>query len=75
MKEKKLSAALIVRDIFKNSRLIINLAINDFKTRYASSNLGAIWNFVQPIVTVSIYVFVFQYGFKSVTVQTVPYVL
>lgn len=62
-------------DIVKNFKLIFNLAVNDFKTRYASSNLGAIWNFVQPIVTVAIYVFVFQYGFKAVPVSNVPYVL
>lgn len=65
----------VTADIIKNYKLIFNLSKNDFKTRYASSNLGAIWNFVQPIVTVMIYVFVFQYGFKAVPVSNVPYVL
>ena len=65
----------VTADIIRNVKLIFNLAKNDFKTRYASSNLGAIWNFVQPIVTVMIYVFVFQYGFKAVPVSNVPYVL
>ena len=72
---KKMGALQVTADIIKNYKLIMNLAINDFKNRYASSNLGAIWNFVQPIVTVMIYVFVFQYGFKAVPVSDVPYVL
>ena len=72
---KKSSALQVAADIVRNLKLILNLAKNDFKTRYASSNLGAIWNFVQPIVTVMIYVFVFQYGFKAVPVSNVPYVL
>ena len=75
MKNKGFAPLEITKDIMKNLRMIFGLATNDFKARYASSNLGAIWNFVQPIVTVSIYVFVFQYGFKAVPVQNVPYVL
>lgn len=72
---KKWSALQVAVDIIKNIKLILELAVNDFKTRYASSDLGAIWNFIQPIVTVMIYVFVFQYGFKAVPVSNVPYVL
>lgn len=64
-----------IKDILANRRLIIELSKSDFKMRYAGSNLGAIWAFVQPVVTVMIYVFVFQYGFKSVPVENVPYVL
>ncbi|MDY5577683.1 MAG: ABC transporter permease [Lachnospiraceae bacterium] len=62
-------------DIIRNKRLIFDLAKNDFKMRYAGANLGIVWAFVQPIVTVMIYVFVFQVGFKSVPVENVPYVL
>ncbi len=64
-----------IRDIVSNRRLIFELSKSDFKMRYAGSNLGVIWAFVQPVVTVIIYVFVFQVGFKSVPVQNVPYVL
>lgn len=64
-----------IRDIIANRRLIFELSKSDFKMRYAGSNLGTIWAFVQPIVTVMIYVFVFQVGFKSVPVENVPYVL
>ena len=64
-----------LRDIISNRRLIFELSKSDFKMRYAGSNLGVVWAFVQPIVTVIIYVFVFQVGFKSVPVENVPYVL
>lgn len=61
--------------ILRNMRLIIELAISDFKTRYASSYLGTIWAFIQPIVTIAVYVVVFGYGFKSAPIKDFPFVL
>lgn len=55
----------LIKEIFNNRRLLIKLAINDFKTKYAGSYFGIFWAFVQPIVTVAIYVFVFQVGFRA----------
>lgn len=66
---------LWVVDVLKNINLIINLACNDFKMKYVSSYLGVFWAFVQPIVTVTIYIFVFGYGFKSTPVSDVPFAL
>lgn len=63
-----------IYNIFEKRGLIAELAVTDFKTRYASSYLGAIWAFVQPIVTVAIYVLVFGYGFKSTPVDNYPFV-
>ncbi len=61
----------------KNSRqMILKLAVNDFKQRFASSYLGVVWAFVQPVVTVMVYVFVFQFGLKSTTsTPGLPFVL
>ena len=53
----------------------MNLAKNDFKTKYAGSYLGIIWAFIQPIVTVLVYWFVFEVGFRSGAVMEVPWVL
>lgn len=64
-----------VIDIVKNTPLIFELAICDFKTRYASSYLGMAWAFVQPVVNVLIYVIIFGYGFKSTPVKDFPFVL
>lgn len=47
-------------EVFRNRRLVMNLAKNDFKTKYAGSYLGIIWAFVQPVVTIAVYSFVFQ---------------
>ena len=38
-------------ELLQNRKLIMNLAKNDFKTKYAGSYLGIVWAFVQPIVT------------------------
>lgn len=58
-----------------NRDLLWDLAKNDFKTRFAGSYLGIVWAFVQPIVTILVYWFVFQVGFKNGSVDGVPYAL
>lgn len=63
------------RDTLKSRKLLLQLAKNDFKTKYAGSYLGIIWAFVQPIITVLVYWFVFQVGLKSPGVTDVPFVL
>lgn len=50
--------------IRNNISLLWDLAVNDFKTKYAGSYLGAIWAFVQPIITITVYWLVFQYGLR-----------
>ena len=60
--------------------MVINLSKNDFKTRFAGSFLGIFWAFVQPIVTVILYWFVFEKGLRANGVDmksgiSVPYVL
>lgn len=70
----------VPREIIENRRLIFNLAKNDFKTQYAGSYLGIFWAFVQPIVTVLVYWFVFEKGLHAGAMNTragitVPFVL
>lgn len=65
----------IAREICRNRELIWSLSKNDFKTKYAGSYLGIIWAFIQPIVTVLVYWFVFQVGFRSGSVGDFPFVL
>ena len=67
-------------EIIKNRKLIFNLAKNDFKTKYAGSYLGVAWAFVQPVITVLIYWFVFDKALHAAEINTkagieVPYVL
>lgn len=62
-------------ELWQNRALILNLAKNDFKTKYAGSYLGIFWAFVQPIVTILVYWFVFSVGLKSGAVANYPFVL
>jgi lipopolysaccharide transport system permease protein/teichoic acid transport system permease protein len=64
-----------LRDIIRNRRLLIDLIKNDFKSRYLQNYLGVLWAFIQPTITILIFWFVFQVGFKSAPVQDTPFVL
>ena len=65
----------LIKDIIANRRLIASLSKNDFKTKYAGSSFGMIWAFVQPIVTILVYWFVFQVGLRQSSDGDYPYVL
>ena len=66
----------LVKELLKDRRLIFNLSLNDFKVKYAGSYLGITWAFVQPVVNILVYWFVFQYGLRSASPEEgVPYVL
>lgn len=73
---KSRSVFALVEELNNNKRLIWNLSKNDFKTKYAGSYLGITWAFIQPIVTILVYWFVFEYGLKvgSIT-KNVPFLL
>ena len=64
-----------LRDILKNKKLLVDLAKNDFKSRYMGNYLGIFWAFVQPTVMIAIFWFVFQVGFKSMPVDNFPFIL
>ena len=64
-----------LRDIFKSKRLLVDLAKNDFKSRYMGNYLGILWAFVQPTAMIAIFWFVFQVGFKSMPVDNFPFIL
>lgn len=66
----------LFRELYANKNLIWNLAKNDFKTKYAGSYLGIIWAFIQPIVTILLYWFVFQFGLRAGNpLKDVPFIL
>ncbi len=62
------------RSLRGDATLTLRLARNDFKTRYAGSYLGIIWAFVQPIVTIFVYWFVFS-TLRAHAQRGVPFVL
>lgn len=66
---------LLPKEVLQNRHLIMKLAKNDFKTKYAGSYLGIVWAFIQPVVTILVYWFVFSVGFRQGTELGVPFVL
>lgn len=66
----------MLKEMIKKRRLIWDLAKADFRKRFVGSYFGLIWMFVQPMVTVLIYFFIFEVGFRNTPpVPGVPYVL
>ncbi len=64
-----------LKDIYKNRALLWQLTKNEFKQRYLGNFLGAAWAFIQPTITILIFWFVFQVGFKSKPVGDYPFIL
>ena len=79
-KSRKPALFQILGELSGSRKLIGSLAKNDFKTKFAGSYLGRVWAFVQPVVTVFVYWFVFEKALNAGTQSTkqgipVPYVL
>lgn len=64
-----------LRDIYRSKRLLIDLAKNDFRSRYMGNYLGVLWAFIQPTVMIGIFWFVFEVGFKSMPIDNFPFIL
>lgn len=59
----------------KKAILLFELAKNDIKSKYANSFLGIIWAFIIPLITIFVFWYVFQMGFKNLPVGDAPYIL
>lgn len=64
-----------ILDIWHNKFLLWELTKKDFKQRYLGSYLGILWAFIQPIITLLIFWFVFQVGFKATPVNNIPFIV
>lgn len=62
-------------ELIKYRRMIIDMTKSDFKRRYLGSYLGMVWAFINPVVTILIFLFVFQMGFKATPVSNIPFAL
>ncbi len=63
------------KDLVKDRQFLFRLAVNDFKAKYSRSLFGVIWAFVQPLVTILVFWFVFEMGFKSAPIDDFPFIL
>ena len=62
-------------NIYQSKGLLWQLTKRDFRERYLGSYLGVLWAFIQPTITVLIFWFVFQVGFKSQPIDNFPFIL
>ncbi len=62
-------------DLWNRRSFIYKMAKNDFKMKYAGSQFGILWAFVQPIITILLFWFVFQVGLRSVPIDGIPFIL
>lgn len=64
-----------IRLILNQKELIISMAKREVSNHYVGSLLGFIWTFVNPIVMILVFWFVFEVGFKIQTESDVPFVV
>lgn len=62
-------------DLYKDRKVIFELAKNDFKAKYTNSLLGIVWAFMLPLTIILVLWFVFEVGFRSSPVEDVPFIL
>lgn len=65
----------MVRGVYCARKQIVSLAFSDFKSRFSGSYLGMFWGVAQPIMTILLFWFVFQVGFRSQPISNAPFLL
>ncbi len=63
------------RKNFEFIELMGKLVQNDLKSRYSGSAFGFVWAYIQPLVTILVFWYVFQIGFKNPPVDNIEYIL
>ena len=53
---------------------LMQFVVGHFRNKYAGSIMGVTWAFVQPLMTIVIYWFIFQVGFHSQPVADYPFI-
>lgn len=66
----------VLKEQFMNIHMIIRLAKYDIRSKYGMHYLGAFWQFLNPIIQISIYWFVFGIGIRGgAPVDGIPFFL
>ena len=61
--------------LFRYRGLILSLTARELKARYRGSVLGFLWSFVNPLLLLSVYSFIFTYVLPNTTEGLQPYAL
>ena len=62
-------------DLLRSRSIILELTKQDFKSKYLGSYFGLLWAFLNPAVTILIFWFVFEVGFKAKPTENYPFIL
>lgn len=65
----------LFKQIFVKRSLIQTLAKRELKSKYAGSFLGWMWSYIQPLVMILVFWFVFSVGFRVKPSNDVPFVV
>ena len=61
--------------IIKNRKLVWSLGLNDFRNRFAGSVFGILWAFLQPVVTILLFWFIFEFAMGAASQGDTPFAL
>ncbi len=61
--------------LFANKQLILVMARREVQGQYTGSFLGVVWTFINPMVLIFVFWFVFSVGFKARPMNNVPFVV
>ena len=45
----------VFKELYQNRKLIWKLSKNDFRNKFAGAYFGIVWAFIQPMVTVAVF--------------------
>jgi len=62
---KLINPFLVVEIVVKNKDLLKQLVRRNVESRYKGSSLGLVWSFIQPLMMLCVYTFVFTFVFKA----------
>lgn len=65
----------MIKELIQNRKLIVDLAKNDFKAKYASSFLGTFWSLALPFTNILVFWYVFQVGLRNGDVGDLPFIV
>ena len=68
--------ATVLKEHVHNLNLIFRLSVNETKSKYRSHYLGGLWQFINPLIQIGVYWFVFGLGIRGGSpVGDVPFFL
>ena len=71
-----IALSTVIKEQMSHFSLIFRVSANDIKSRYQSHYLGGLWQFLNPILQISVYWFVFGLGIRGGSpVGDVPFFL